>query len=91
METKIDLNIIKIFSEENRIKILHYLYCENICVCDLAKKLNMANSLISFHLKELFEAGILNKKREGNKFFYCIKDEWRERLAYYFKFLKIYT
>jgi ArsR family transcriptional regulator len=89
MEVEIDLNLIKIFSEENRIKILHYLYTENVCVCELAIKLNMANSLISFHLKELYEAGILNKKREGNKIFYCIKDEWRERLSYYFKFLKI--
>ena len=66
MNTEIDVNLIKTVSEVNRIKILQDLYNEDICVCELAKKLDIAYSLISFHLKELYKVGILNKKRDGN-------------------------
>ncbi len=58
-----------------------------ICVCDLAKELNLANNLLSFHLKVLFEAGILDKKREGNQIFYFIQEEWRPRVEHFFKFI----
>lgn len=87
---ELDMNssyILKIISEPNRLKILCILSKLDICVCDIAKKMEVSHNLISFHLKILYEVGILNKKRTGNKIFYCISKEWRPRIKHLFKFI----
>lgn len=64
---------VKAVLEPNRLRVLCILSKKNICVCDLAKKMEISHNLLSFHLKTLFEAGILNKHRKGNQIFYFIK------------------
>lgn len=76
-------------SEPNRLRILCTLSKEEICVCDLAQKLNMQQNLVSFHLKTLYDVGILEKKREGNNIFYFIKKDWKKRVENIFEFLDI--
>lgn len=83
------LDVLKAVSEPNRLRILCTLSKLDICVCDLARKMEVSHNLISFHLKILFEAGILNKKRSGNQIFYCIKQEWKERINHFFKFMNV--
>ena len=87
----IDLSIpiIKAVNETNRLRILCVLTKEDICVCELGKKLNLAHNLISFHLKTLFDVGILDKRREGNQFFYFINPSWKKRVNYFFKFMGV--
>ncbi len=65
-------NLLKVLSDVNRIKILCILSQEKICVCDLAKRLEIAQNLVSHHLKVLEEAGVFEKKRNGNQIFYYI-------------------
>ncbi len=55
--------LLEIFSEANRLRALHLLLQRDICVCELAKNMNISHNLLSFHLKKLFEAGILDKRR----------------------------
>ena len=88
---KIDesLDILKAVSEPNRLRILCTLSKIDICVCDLAKKLEVSHNLISFHLKILYEAGILDKRRDGNQFFYFIKKEWKKKIDHFFSFINI--
>lgn len=83
------LDVLKAVSEPNRLRILCTLSSLDICVCDLAKKMEVSHNLISFHLKILYEAGILNKKRDGNQIFYCISKEWKERIKHFFEFMDI--
>lgn len=64
--------LLKIISDVNRIKILCILSQEQICVCDLAERLEVAQNLVSHHLKVLEDADILEKKRDGNQIFYFI-------------------
>ena len=83
------VDILKAISEPNRLKILCSLLNENICVCDLASKLGIAQNLLSFHLKNLFDEGILEKKRDGNYIYYIINKDWEKRIKKLFQFLDI--
>lgn len=82
-----NIELLKAISEPNRLEILRILSAEDICVCELAKRMNIKHNLISFHFKILFEAGILDKERAGNKIFYRIKPEKKAQIEYLFKFL----
>lgn len=64
--------LLKVLSDVNRIKILCILSQEKICVCDLAEKLEVGQNLVSHHLKVLEDAGVLEKRRDGNQMFYSI-------------------
>ena len=62
-------------SDPVRIKILKLLEKESMCVCELMKALNMRQSLISYHLKFLREAGLIKPVRKGKWVFYKIADK----------------
>jgi len=62
-------------SDPVRIKILKLLEKESMCVCELMKALNMRQSLISYHLKFLREAGLIEPIRKGKWVFYKIADK----------------
>lgn len=83
------LDLLKAVTEPNRLRVLCILSKMDICVCDLAKKLDVSHNLISHHLKTLYKVAVLDKRREGNQFFYFIKDEWKERISHLFNFVEI--
>ena len=83
------IELLKAVSDPNRLRALCTLSKTEICVCDLAKKLDISRNLLSFHLKTLYEVGILDKRRNGNQFFFFIKDEWKERVDHFFTFVGI--
>lgn len=85
----ISSDVLKAISEPNRLKILCILYKKDICVCKMAKELDVSRNLVSFHLRKLYEVGILDKKREGNQIFFFIKKSWEKRLQNLFSFLGI--
>ncbi|HHF98807.1 MAG TPA: metalloregulator ArsR/SmtB family transcription factor [Candidatus Aerophobetes bacterium] len=68
------LNILKILSDEIRLKIVYLLSQESeLCVCELMEALKMSQSRISNHLRILRNTGIIEAKREGKWMFYCLK------------------
>ncbi|EAJ3585179.1 winged helix-turn-helix transcriptional regulator [Campylobacter coli] len=70
------LTIISAINDESRVLILyHLLKYQELCVCDLQKLLNMAQSRLSRHLKILKDAGFLYVKRKGTWAYYGINDE----------------
>ncbi|MCC3143957.1 metalloregulator ArsR/SmtB family transcription factor [Halanaerobium sp. Z-7514] len=58
-------NIFQILSEENRIKILFSLKDEALSVSEIIKRTGLSQPLVSFHLKTLREAKLVNKYRES--------------------------
>ncbi|NPV89484.1 MAG: helix-turn-helix transcriptional regulator [Firmicutes bacterium] len=46
--------------------------CEGLCVFDLMKDLGLQQSKVSYHLKELGDAGLITEKDQGQFHFYCI-------------------
>lgn len=88
---KIDksVDLLKAISEPNRLRILCTISKEKICVCELANRLGIQQNLMSFHLKNLHEVGILEKIREGNNIYYVIKEIWKGKIENIFQFLDI--
>ena len=62
-------------SDRTRLTILHRLRFGERCVCDLTDALDAAQSRLSFHLKVLKEAGLVNDRREGRWTYYTINPD----------------
>lgn len=52
-------------SDPRRLRILDLLRAGEQCVCDLQADLDCGQSLLSFHLKTLRDAGLVSMRKEG--------------------------
>ena len=66
--------LFKVFGDSTRIRILFVLFEAEVCVCDLAKVLNMTQSDISHQLRILKANKLVNSRREGKSVFYSLAD-----------------
>ncbi len=66
------LEILKILSDEIRLKIVSLLAENELCVCELMDTLGMSQSRISNHLRILRNTGIIEARREGKWIFYSL-------------------
>ena len=66
--------LFKVFGDSTRIRILFVLFKAEVCVCDLAKVLNMTQSAISHQLRILKANKLVNSRREGKSVFYSLAD-----------------
>ena len=66
--------VFKVFGDSTRIRILFVLFEAEVCVCDLAKVLNMTQSAISHQLRILKQNKLVNSRREGKSVFYSLAD-----------------
>lgn len=67
-------DLFKIFSDPTRIKILYVLSESELCVCNIAEKLDMTQSAISHQLKILKQSKLVKNRREGKAVFYSLAD-----------------
>ena len=66
--------LFKVFGDSTRIKILYVLLESDMCVCDLAQILNMAQSAISHQLRILKQSKLVKNRREGKTVIYSLAD-----------------
>ena len=59
-------------SDEKRLRILGLLSTGERCVCELTEALDLSQSLLSFHLRTLKEAGLVADRREGRWVYYAL-------------------
>ena len=76
------------FGDETRLKILECVIESEQCVCDLTDLLSTKQSLLSFHLKTLKDAGILNDRRDGRWVYYSLNPDALEFLEQFLGALK---
>src|SRR5208283_2410640 len=67
------LDLVKLLSDESRLRILLLLTKKELCVCQMMGVLNMSQPLVSRNLSLLLKAGFLKDRREGKLIFYSIK------------------
>ena len=67
--------LFKVFGDSTRIRILFVLFEAEVCVCDLAKALNMTQSAISHQLRILKQNKLVRSRREGKSIFYSLADD----------------
>jgi len=83
------LQISKAFSDLNRIKITALIQREHdLCVCEICDTLDLSQPLVSRHLKQLKEAGILQSHQEGKWIIYAITEQPSGLLMNYLEEIK---
>jgi ArsR family transcriptional regulator len=74
-DTAMILLRMKALSDDKRLRILEQLAGGERCVCDLTDALDAGQSLLSFHLKTLKDAGLVRDRRAGRWVHYSINAE----------------
>ena len=68
-------------SDETRLRILDLLRSRERCVCDLSVAIGAQQSRLSFHLRTLKEAGLVNDRRQGRWIYYGLRVEALEEMG----------
>lgn len=68
-------SLFKMFGDGTRVKILHALELNEMCVCDLAALLGMTKSAISHQLKALRLSNLVKSRRDGQVIYYSLADD----------------
>jgi ArsR family transcriptional regulator len=64
------MGITKALADENRVRALLALRTGELCVCQLTALFGLAASTVSKHLSILYQAGLVESRKEGRWIFY---------------------
>ena len=67
--------LFKMFGDGTRVKILHALEQNEMCVCDLAALLGLTKSAVSHQLKALRLSNLVKFRRDGQVVYYSLADD----------------
>lgn len=71
-------------ADRNRVKVLNMLAQTDgdaICVCEFQDALGLKQSTVSYHLKQLVDAGVISREQRGRFAFYSLTVGVLDRLA----------
>jgi ArsR family transcriptional regulator len=72
------INLLKVLSDEKRLRMLMLLTKKEMCVCQLMGVIGASQPLVSRNLSILMNAGLLSERREGKLRFYRIREDLEE-------------
>lgn len=73
----------KALADPFRFEVVDLLQQQEMCVCDLCDRMQIAQSKLSFHLKILREAGLISARQEGRWIYYSLnRPEFAELGSY---------
>ncbi len=72
--------LLRVFGDPNRVKILCALSVAEMCVTDICVVTGMKQSAVSHQLRLLKTAHLVRYRREGRGIFYALDDEHVERI-----------
>ena len=64
-------------ADEKRLIIFHLLTIREMCNCELTAALKTTQPNLTYHVKKLENAGIVNKRRDGKFIYYSLVDSPR--------------
>jgi ArsR family transcriptional regulator len=67
--------VFKALADRHRVKILNRLLQaggEAVCVCDLEELLPLKQPTVSYHLKQLLDAGIVEREKRGSFAYFSV-------------------
>jgi ArsR family transcriptional regulator len=62
--------LFKALGDEVRLKLLHLVRDQEVCVCDMMAVLGMAQGTLSHHLSVLHQAGLVTARKQGRWNYY---------------------
>lgn len=72
------VSLLKLVSEESRLKLLCILRNGEHCVCELMEHVKLSQSLISHHLKDLKDEGMVTDDKRGLNVYYSLTDKGKK-------------
>jgi len=78
-------SLLKLVSEESRLKLLCILRKGKHCVCEMMEHVYLSQSLISHHLKDLKDAGIVTDEKKGLRVYYSLTKKGKNIINLIFK------
>jgi len=79
------IHFAKALADPTRWRIIHLVFDQPLCVCELVETLKLPQSTLSSQLRVIDKAGILDCERRGKWLFYRVKPEFRAVLTALFK------
>ncbi len=76
--------LFRALADRNRLKVVNMLAQtggEAICVCDFQDALGLKQPTVSYHLKQLVDAGVIEREQRGRFAFYALAAGVLERIA----------
>lgn len=67
--------LFKLFADPSRLRILHALDKQEMCVCDMAAFLGSSESAVSHQLRLLRTSGLVVNRRQGTILYYRLSDK----------------
>ncbi len=68
-------DLFKCLSDLNRRRILYCIGGQEMCVNSISECLELEQSLVSHHLKELYTCGLVTRERRGKKNYYKVSQK----------------
>lgn len=81
-------SILKIVAEPSRLKLLCMLRKGEHCVCEIIKHVELSQSLVSHHLRDLRELGVVDSDKQGQRVYYSLSEWGRHISDSLFKIIK---
>ena len=75
--------VFKALADRHRVKILNRLLSaggEAVCVCEFQDMLNLKQSSVSYHLKQLLDAGLVAREKRGSYAYFSLTAGALERI-----------
>jgi ArsR family transcriptional regulator, arsenate/arsenite/antimonite-responsive transcriptional repressor len=75
--------VFKALADRHRLKVLNRLLAaagEAVCVCDFEELLGLRQSTVSYHLKQLLDAGIVEREKRGSYAYFSLNPGALERV-----------
>jgi ArsR family transcriptional regulator len=76
--------VFKAIADRHRVKILNRLIAageDAVCVCEFTDTLGLKQPTVSYHLKQLADAGLVSRERRGTFAYYRLIPGALERIA----------
>lgn len=64
--------LLKLISDNSRLQILCIIQKDEHCVCELMEETKLSQSLISHHLKDLKDYGLVSDRKQGKWSYYSL-------------------
>src|SRR5215207_8625330 len=75
--------VFKALADRHRVQIVNRLIAaggEAVCVCDFQDMLGLKQSSVSYHLKQLLDAGIVTREKRGSYAYFALDPTVFERI-----------
>ena len=82
-EAAVSATLFKALADPHRVRIVNILANspEPVCVCDITGSVDLSQPTVSFHLKKLVQAGLLDREQRGVWAYYSLNRKALKQLS----------